>query len=404
MKFQHQFKFEGRRYCLKKRRPSQDAAWCISMVYRGQRFPNYSLETNQAAVAVERAKLKIAAWRGGDVAKQDALRVKRVSAKLCECVEVYEAHARTSGRPSAATVRRVVNCLKWCCRLAQPGRAWETILTSELDKGWLRAYEAAVVKMYLEKSPDISTAVQGVKCRATDLTDQERKQALAKAATSGASMLNQARSVFRGAMLEVYEEAGLKLPATLGEWRTGRREALQGKAADYMRPSDELIARTFAAMEGLRGTDPVAWRAWWLCVGTGLRGRSEAVAARWDWWQVVDGTPWLVTDFVGKGGEQITVPVLAQAAERLGPERGEGLILAGDAGVCERLSGAMRALGWETEKTIHEVRKFVGSKIAEQEGVLAAAQFLRHKDGGATLMKHYARYLNLRTVKITLPV
>ena len=374
------------------------------MVYRGQRFPNYSLETNLAAVAVERAKAKIAAWRNGDVVKQDALRVKRVSARLVECVEIYEAHARSSGRPAPATARRVVNCLKWCCRLALPGRAWETILTSDLDKGWLRAYEAAVVKHYLEKSPDISTASMLVKCRATDLTDQERKQALAKAATSGSSMLNQARSVFRAAMLEVYEEAGLKLPATIHEWRKGRREALQGKAADYMRPSDELIARTFATMEGLRETDPVAWRAWWLCVGTGLRGRSEATAAEWSWWQVVDGVPWLVTDFVGKGGEQITVPVLAQAAERLGPERGEGLILAGDAGVFERLSGAMRALGWETEKTIHEVRKFVGSKIAEQEGVLAAAQFLRHKDGGATLMKHYARYLNLRAVKITLPV
>jgi len=367
------------------------------MVYRGQRFPNYSLETNLAAVAVERAKAKISAWRGGDVVKQDALRVKRVSARLVECVEVYEAHARSSGRPGTGTVRRVVNCLKWCCRLALPGRAWESVLTSELDKGWLRAYEAAVVKMYLEKSPDKSRHNFGGK-------DQERKQALAKAATSGSSMLNQARSVFRAAMLEVYEEAGLKLPATLGEWRTGRREALQGKAADYMRPSDELIARTFATMEGLRETDPVAWRAWWLCVGTGLRGRSEAVAAEWDWWQVVDGVPWLVTEFRGKGGEQITVPVLAQAAERLGPERGEGLILAGDAGVFKRLSGAMRGLGWETEKTIHEVRKFVGSKIAEQEGVLAAAQFLRHKDGGATLMKHYARYLNLRAVKIRLPV
>jgi len=205
-------------------------------------------------------------------------------------------------------------------------------------------------------------------------------------------------------MLEVYEEAGLKVPETIHEWRKGRREALQGKASDYMRPSDALIAETFAAMDGLRASDPVAFKAWWLVVGTGLRGRSEATAAEWSWWQVVDGVPWLVTEFRGKGGERITVPVLAQAAERLGPLRADGLILEGDAGVFNRLSAAMRGLGWETQKTVHEVRKFIGSKIAEQGGVLAAAQFLRHKDGGVILMKHYARYLNLRAVKITLPV
>jgi len=387
--WQHPFKHEGRGYCLKKRRQSQDASWCISMVYRGQRFPNYSLETNLAAVAVERAKAKISAWRGGDVVKQDALRVKRVSARLVECVEVYEANARSSGRPAPATARRVINCLKWCCRLALPGRAWESMLSSDLDKGWLRAYEAAVVEHYLESGKQ---------------NEQARKQALAKAATSGASMLNQARSLFRGAMLEVYEEAGLKVPETIHEWRKGRREALQGKASDYMRPSDALIAETFAAMDGLRASDPVAFKAWWLVVGTGLRGRSEATAAEWSWWQVVDGVPWLVTEFRGKGGERITVPVLAQAAERLGPLRADGLILEGDAGVFNRLSAAMRGLGWETQKTVHEVRKFIGSKIAEQGGVLAAAQFLRHKDGGVILMKHYARYLNLRAVKITLPV
>ncbi len=62
----------------------------------------------------------------------------------------------------------------------------------------------------------------------------------------------------------------------------------------------------------------------------------------------------------------------------------------------------MGELGWQTQKRIHELRAWAGSKVLERYGVYEASQFLRHKDVRTT-QKYYLRYIQMKGLKVEMP-
>jgi integrase len=120
------------------------------------------------------------------------------------------------------------------------------------------------------------------------------------------------------------------------------------------------------------------------------------------------------SDVLGKNKRVIDLPVIEEWWRRLQAIRAEQLSIAnGDPDpfvltghqtertedVFRRVSAWMRKLGWKTEKTIHEFRAYVGSKVAMEFGIETASMFLTHADITTTL-RFYGRYMKLSGTKL----
>jgi integrase len=137
--------------------------------------------------------------------------------------------------------------------------------------------------------------------------------------------------------------------------------------------------------------------------------------ARWSWFVVKDGVARLQARIQTKNGQFINLPLLPEWWERLAPiraaaiQRGEvedGFILPGgkterEEEVFKRIGPWMRELGWQTQKTFHEFRAYVGSMIAmdTRYGMEIASMFLRHHSVDFT-RRYYLRYVKLKQIEL----
>lgn len=233
---------------------------------------------------------------------------------------------------------------------------------------------------------------------------------------SANSTLRQAKGMFSAAAREHYQlVAGITLPATVSEFLRAPGFPDTTKA-DYNLPADDIVRRTFAALEATRESHPNRYIAVWLALGFGLR-KSEIAAVRAGWFKRLGSGIKLELETVvrpggtrekgaTKNGERAPVIDCSNGAwEKLEPLIGRlqetDYVLqtptATDRveGVFRGISAWMQELGWDTQKQVHEFRAFGGCQVATRDGIEAASRWLRHSSIMVT-QKHYGRYLSAK--------
>jgi integrase len=397
-RFTHDFSHQGRQYCLFKREQIQDAPWYLEAIVQGRRVKR-SMGTNQGNLAETRAKgiltdLKAKHWERVPTLKS----APGSGLTLGELWDAYVANAQ-----ELASKTRVGIWSAWVSVLhrTDPGINPKEFRLSNVNGALVNSFRQRLQAEYLRGA----------------VTEQDRKAALQRMNRSGQSYLNQAKSVFARQRLASYAAAGIVMPEGVAEFVeacTGAFRAARNVAEVYVRPSDELIRQTFEATLKLIGGETAeaaalnrnVYLAFWLAVGCGMR-KGEVAACQWEWFVRKGDQGYISSAFIGKGGETLDIPVIEDAWRRIDPfYQSHGFVIEGrkterTEAVFRRLGAWMAGLGWNGEKKIHELRKYVGSKIAQSHGVTAAAMFLRHKQI-RTLEKFYLRYLTLQRVDVKL--
>ena len=253
-------------------------------------------------------------------------------------------------------------------------------------------------------------------------TDAESQSRVLRSAQSE---LLQARSVFSPEALSYYRErCKLNLPDTLKKFC--EEPGFNNISKDeYHAPSDDIIAKTFAAIEQLILADgkPVAveavptdprnvFVAFWLAIGFGLRA-SEMAQAQLKDFQLVGGDVFFRPEWRPKNKKTCDIGVQLDAWSRLEPflqGAPEAYALAGtmterSTDVFRRISTLFQGLGWQTTHQIHEMRAWAGCQLAmhHPQGLLAAQAFLRHGSYNTT-QQYYGHHIKVRLDKVALRI
>lgn len=274
-----------------------------------------------------------------------------------------------------------------------------TTLTGELVYKW----KQAILAECRDKSPEDATRL----CRSAN------------------SILIQARSIFADEARTYFERsARLKLPAGLVKFRE-EPGFKQISKTDYHAPAALVIAKTFEHLATLAPSSichpPSSpetqneFLACWLALGFGLRA-SEISQAKKEDFQDIGGDIAFRPPWFGKNKKTTPeVRVQLDAWQHLSPIitalPAGAFVLSGHlsertSDVFRRISGWMRALGWETTHHIHELRAWAGSYIADHaagDGIRAAQIFLRHASY-ATTEKFYGHHRKQQLAKVTLTI
>lgn len=276
------------------------------------------------------------------------------------------------------TARNNTLALLTLFRVARGKDRSESIGLNEVDGRLVAEYQEAVRRKYC-----------------LQLIDEDGlREARDRAFRSSRSTIRQARSVFarRGDIdwIAFYESRGLTIPPSIAAFMGAK---LRGKnlKQNYNVPPDAIIEQTFESIELMRA-DRDLYLAFWLSVGAGLR-KSELRRCKWEHLVIVRDKP-RICGGIGKDGFRIDVPMQQRAYESILPfqqpvgfvieDRGGGELWA------RRFSSWMRAMGWETRLTMHELRAYAGSLIYQRSPV-QAMRFLRHKSIAIT-EQNYVRY------------
>jgi integrase len=384
---QQSFKIDGVTYYVRKEKPriERDDPYWLRCVVSGRSI-HRSMKTNDARVAVDRARpIVLAARRGnwdGVFENRETATTMRTVADMIEAMRVTFAHLQPRTFTSYASTVRIV---------VRAGLGVEDANSAPLS-GLTPAAARRFFTSYIPPGAE----------------GQALKQARHTASRTGASVSRQCRALFAPAAMERYQQAGIRIPGSVMEFvaELGRLRWPSSRSA-YERPSDEVIARTIAAIPALEESNLPAALAVELALGLGLR-RAEIAQARWEYFEEQSGRPYYASETLGKGGEKIRLPVLPDAWDRLKRFRqAEGFVIPA-ACKTDRVNSVfddvglwMRSLGWGTKKMIHELRKYVGSKVCEKYDLTTASLFLRHKNQQTT-QQAYMKYLKLKDIELDL--
>jgi integrase len=274
-------------------------------------------------------------------------------------------------------------------------RPAEKIPIEEVNAAAISTYQSTLVERYTTAAPKDHPA---------------QREARERALRTSRSTIIQARSLFskRGDidLWSIYRSHGPELPDCIEGFCSAK---VRGKSTkiDYKSPSDEVVHRSMDAIELMRADDDV-YCAFWLAIGAGLR-KSEIRFCEWDFLKVVDGKPRVIGG-CGKNGDFIDVPIQSRAYMSLVPFKAkweqrkeaverDGLTSPGPFVIQERggdrwarrLSTWMRGQGWQTRKTLHELRAYLGSQLYSKASPVTAMRVLRHKSIQVT-ERSYVRY------------
>lgn len=327
-----------------------------------------SLQTPDRRTAQARAAVKLRAVREQRWDDLKASRVKKVRvSSIGEVIAAYKDEARLAGRPSAPTVK---GCIAQLRRLVLVG-------------GGLDSPDAAPLSVLTgtlcHRFRDAMLAAKGT----VDADSRLR---------SVASMLTQARAVFKPRMLQVYRYRGLTVP-DLADFKAYRIET----APVRWDPPD--MSRLLVAASRLRETRPELEAVWVLAYELGLRA-AEIAACRWNWFEERDGGRWChVCERPDEGWKPKAsggwTPVPDQVWDRLRACQVGSDYVIGDLGATARddrvereFSSWMREHGWNRRECAHELRKVRGDLWAQEHGEGTASAWLRHAGISVTL-RHY---------------
>jgi integrase len=297
----------------------------------------------------------------------------------------HSAVAKKTGRNNALSLLKILEVVR-----GHPKPA-ELIPFSEVNAAAISAYQSTLVERYTTAAPKDHPA---------------QREARERALRTSRSTIIQARSLFskRGDidLWSIYRSHGLELPDCIEGFCSAK---VRGKSTkiDYKAPSDEVVHRSMDSIELMRADDDV-YCAFWLAIGAGLR-KSEIRFCEWDFLKVVDGKPRVIGG-CGKNGDFIDVPIQSRAYMSLVPFKAkweqmkeatapDGLLNPGPFVIQERwarrLSTWMRGQGWQTRKTLHELRAYLGSQLYSKASPVTAMRVLRHKSIQVT-ERSYVRY------------
>lgn len=350
--------------------------WTLDTRINGRRLRR-SLETDDATAAKERAAQII----------DDSKNARWCTPHQAECctlgqiIEMYRKFSSSRGRNGGVKPPTALGNEQAFMRVTSATGPNDTTPASILTPEHAQRWADSVITKYLD----------------AENSDRQRQLAIRTAS----STLAQARSLLNRHVLQAYREAGLIVPDCSVQWASAK--TLPQMRLDYSPASDEVVAKTFAAIRN--STDTNLKRVFWLAVGCGLRAGEMHRVKRSDF-QIVDGSPWIISDSLGKDGLPIRIPVLCwQELEINLPADGE--IISGskyerEESVFRRMSEMMKSIGWTSRKHTHELRAWAISQVAIKHGLDTASQFGRHKDPGLT-KRYYGRYIQQRAITISTP-
>jgi integrase len=169
---------------------------------------------------------------------------------------------------------------------------------------------------------------------------------------------------------------------------------------DYCPPSDDVVARTLAAILTAPRDQFIACC---LALCAGLR-RGEICQARWDWFTQRNGAPAIDARASVKNGTGLIQtkcldPWYTALMARAETENWllTGQCITGSATyttdtLYRDIAALMRGCGWNTTKAIHSLRAYAGSCVAMRYDIYTAQQFLRHSSVQVT-EQHYSHFI-----------
>jgi integrase len=344
---------------------------------------------------------------------QGRLGEAREAVRLRNPVQFHGAGQRRAIRPEApqTSIGQVIESF----------RAAPLDITAYTRQGYIWALEKLITDA-LGESPvwtERKLSVLGedliYKYRASALRKAQGRgdSAMRRAKVSGASVMRQAKGIFTKHLLEYYRiEGKLELDMkAISAFKSGA--SFQGAFKnEYNPPDDATIARTFEALESSRDTHPDRYITCWLALGLGLR-KGEIAGVRSDWFVTVDGLPCLeLRAVIQRDGTESEATKNGQIAPRIQVVNGAwekleprikalpqgGHLISGDEvyrrdGNFREINRWLRAMGWQTQKAIHEMRAYAGCQVIMRDGIYKASQWMRHSSVAVT-QKYYGRYLN----------
>ncbi|MFM1770375.1 MAG: hypothetical protein RJA22_2904 [Verrucomicrobiota bacterium] len=399
----HQFRFQGRLFTLVKRDPGRMSPWHLNAMIRRKRI-RVSLETN---VAIAAEKLAIGNYL------EPALRNGVVRRRI----------EKPAAAPTGSTLGKILSTYGEICRGKLNDQTCHHNCTSF----------RLVIRRGLRNDSMTNEAIDALPASVltgklvADFEDYMAKAGLAahrdreSTKRTVAGYLRQARSLFKRTTLPRYAELGVALPDLTGFMTRATERAI---VAERVPPDDEVLEATLKAGPQLRESDRDAYIAWLL--GFSSLRRGECSRMEWTWLSRVNGIPHIRVPANSKGRREALIPIderLWAELEDYRKRRQRGIdadeeryvlpsprIGQGGPGarlraqnVFRRVNKWMRALGWTTNHTMHEMRALILSRIRDDYGLDTAQAFGRHKDQRTT-QQSYVGSKSLKDVRVRLPV
>lgn len=387
---------------------TESDTYYIKFDYRGEQYPRKTPYTRREDAEKFLNELKRATTAGEwqSVKSQlESLRLRK-TAPLIETTSLEQ--LRDSYRRHSLIIHKEANIrsLRLCIirayaaedpQLAQVADRWLTYPVSILNESFVWKWRQAI---------------------ADSVADASREDR-ARTFRSANSTFTQARSLFTPEIRSAYFHYDkITLPDTIDGFLKAPLFPEPLKKADYKKPSDTIISKTFDALEVL-GKEGAAgdllklnmYRAIWLALGFALR-KSEAAAVKTSWFILRDGKPYLAGDKLSKDGLTPDIKCHNGAWERLVPvlPKGDGdrYVIEGtdterQHEVFKRIGHWMTALGWKTQKRYHEFRAWAICQVilAHKNDLYAGQRFARHATIQTT-EQNYGRYLTDHPIDTTL--
>ena len=383
-----QFKYLGRTYTLRKRKPERDAVWYLVAEINGRRVST-SMKVNDGAVAEKKAIREIIhPLVTGQPIPEDSTVAQRLRPRgLATLGEVFNAfRAASQLRIKDRTMYDYIWSMREVVRTGT-GKALKDleidgISTSVLERGLVTRFQQGML-------------------RRSGKGELEQNSA----AVSANSILAQARSLFgkRALNSEVY--GGLKLPDLMGFMIAPKLPVL--KQGNYEMPAVAVLNKLQVAAVALRVKDPQLWLAYYLAMQTGLR-KGELMALRWGWFADEGVTVRFEEDFIPKGKRERFIPLGKETVQTIretwvNVQRPTSNVELSDLGkaamsqvrvlqgnvdlLFRNLGEWMKEHGWSRRMKAHELRKVFASVVTKVNSVYTAQAVLGHQD-----LKTTARY------------
>lgn len=162
---------------------------------------------------------------------------------------------------------------------------------------------------------------------------------------------------------------------------------VRSTAVQFILPDEGLVQKTIDTF--MSHCRPEFRSLFILCYYGGLR-MSEALNATTEWLRPDGLVVETSESFTTKTKKDRTVPLKDTLLAQLAENAGDRYLIRGNRGIVYREAcRLMRKLGWNRDKSFHELRKVAGSRVVKAQGLKYAQKFLGHASI-ATTAQYYA--------------
>ncbi len=329
------------------------------------------LGTSVPQIAIKNAKLYLEKLQSNDWSAMEAMKARSMALTVGEIIDEYrKATAELELQPitvtgSINTLLRVITLARYCDK----EKAKETPLT----------------------------------LLNSDLIASYWKVTAAENRTTTASRLNQAQAVFSTRAMGIYRRKW-NLP-DLKEFSSAPKLRKRLSDQTFKEFGAEVAGKLEWEAQQIRQTDPDTFRVYLLAARLGLRDK-EIVAIRGDWIEERRGK-WVLAiidrpqqPFHTKAGVNRWMELSQELIDEFCTKIGKPCYLVAEGkspttrqnAIYRTASAFIRRYLPGRSKSLHELRKYAGARIAAEHGLYAAKEFLGHATISTT-EKHYAAYL-----------